>query len=66
VVGQQVQVVRVGVVLSEAGGWFGAADGTDLLETLPFEYSGGWVAVAPDLRDQLLAAALHVPDGPSA
>jgi myo-inositol-1(or 4)-monophosphatase len=44
-------------LLSEAGGWFGAADGTDLLEVLPFEYSGGWVAAPPNLRAQLLAVA---------
>jgi myo-inositol-1(or 4)-monophosphatase len=44
-------------LLSEAGGWFGAVDGTDLLEALPFEYSGGWVATPPNLRDQLLAVA---------
>jgi myo-inositol-1(or 4)-monophosphatase len=44
-------------LLSEAGGWFGAADGTDLLEALPFEYSGGWVAAPPNLRAQLLAVA---------
>ena len=42
-------------LLSEAGGWFGATDGTDLLQALPFEYSGGWVAAPPSLRDQLLA-----------
>ena len=41
-------------LLSEAGGWFGATDGTDLLEALPFEYSGGWIAVPASLRDQLL------------
>ncbi len=53
-------------VLSEAGGWFGAADGTDLLEALPFEYSGGWVAAPPSLRDQLLAVARRFCDRPSA
>lgn len=53
-------------LLSEAGGWFGAADGTDLLEALPLEYSGGWIAVAPSLRDQLLAVAQRYPDGPAA
>ena len=53
-------------LLSEAGGWFGAADGTDLLEALPFEYSGGWVAAPPSLRDQLLAVAQRYRDGPSA
>ena len=53
-------------LLSEAGGWFGAADGTDLLETLPFEYSGAWVAAPPNLRDQLLAVAQRYPDGPAA
>src|SRR5688572_18951250 len=41
-------------VLWEAGGWFGAMDGTDLLEALPFEYSGGWVAAPPNIRGQLL------------
>jgi myo-inositol-1(or 4)-monophosphatase len=44
-------------LLSEAGGWFGAADGTDLLEVLPFEYLGGWVAAPANLRAQLLAVA---------
>jgi myo-inositol-1(or 4)-monophosphatase len=53
-------------LLSEAGGWFGAADGTDLLEALPFEYSGAWIAVPPSLRDQLLAVAQRYPDGPAA
>ena len=48
-------------LLSEAGGWFGATDGTDLLEALPFEYSGGWVAAPPSLRDQLLAVAQRSP-----
>ena len=52
-------------LLSEAGGWFGATDGTDLLEALPFEYSGGWVAAPPSLRDQLLAVAQRHRDGPS-
>ena len=52
-------------LLSEAGGWFGAADGTDLLEALPFEYSGGWVATPPNLRDQVLALAQRVRDRPS-
>jgi fructose-1,6-bisphosphatase/inositol monophosphatase family enzyme len=52
-------------LLSEAGGWFGAADGTDLLEALPFEYSGGWVAAPPNLRNQLLALAQRLRDGPS-
>ena len=55
----------VAQILSEAGGWFGATDGTDLLEALPFEYSGGWVAAPPNLRDQLLALAQSVRDGPS-
>jgi myo-inositol-1(or 4)-monophosphatase len=50
-------------ILSAADGWFGATDGTDLLEALPFEYSGGWVAAPPNLRDQLLALAQR--DGPS-
>jgi myo-inositol-1(or 4)-monophosphatase len=53
-------------LLSEAGGWFGATDGTDLLAALPFEYSGGWVAAPPSLRDQLLAVAQRYRDGPSA
>jgi myo-inositol-1(or 4)-monophosphatase len=53
-------------LLLEAGGWFGAADGTDLLEALPFEYSDGWIAVPPSLRDQLLAVAQRYPDGPAA
>ena len=52
-------------LLSEAGGWFGAADGTDLLKALPFEYSGGWVAAPPNLRDQLVALAQRVRAGPS-
>jgi hypothetical protein len=42
-------------LLSEAGGWTGTTEGTNLLEALPFEYSGGWVAALPNLRDQLLA-----------
>jgi myo-inositol-1(or 4)-monophosphatase len=50
-------------LLSEAGGWFGATDGTDLLEALPFEYSGGWVAAPPNLRAQLLAVAERFGDG---
>jgi myo-inositol-1(or 4)-monophosphatase len=54
----------VAQLLSEAGGWFGAADGTDLLEALPFEYSGGWLAAPPNLRDQLLALAQRFRDGP--
>jgi hypothetical protein len=53
-------------LLLEAGGWFGAADGTDLLEALPFEYSDGWIAVPPSLRDQLLAVAQRYLDGPAA
>jgi myo-inositol-1(or 4)-monophosphatase len=53
-------------LLSAAGGWFGATDGTNLLEALPFEYSGGWVAAPPSLRDQLLAVARRYRDGPSA
>jgi myo-inositol-1(or 4)-monophosphatase len=48
-------------LLSEAGGWFGSADGTALLEALPFEYSGGWVAAPPDLREQLLAVGSALP-----
>jgi myo-inositol-1(or 4)-monophosphatase len=52
-------------LLSEAGGWFGTTDGTDLLDALPFEYSGGWVAAPPSLRDQLLAVAQLYRDGPS-
>lgn len=52
-------------LLSEAGGWFGAADGTDLLEALPFEYSGGWVAAPQNLREQLLAVAQRFRDGRS-
>ena len=55
----------VAQLLSEAGGWFGATDGTDLLEALPFEYSGGWVAAPPNLRDPLLALAQRVRDEPS-
>jgi myo-inositol-1(or 4)-monophosphatase len=51
--------------LWEAGGWFGAPDGTDLLEALPFEFSGGWVAAPPNLRDQLVALAQRFRDGPS-
>jgi myo-inositol-1(or 4)-monophosphatase len=53
-------------LLSEAGGWFGAVDGTDLLEALPFEYSGGWVAASPGLRSQLLAVGQRFRDWPSA
>jgi myo-inositol-1(or 4)-monophosphatase len=53
-------------LLSEAGGWFGATDGTDLLEALPFEYSDGWVAASPSLRDQLLAVAQRSQVGRSA
>jgi fructose-1,6-bisphosphatase/inositol monophosphatase family enzyme len=55
----------VAQLLSAAGGWFGATDGTDLLEALPFEYSGGWVATPPNLRDQVLALAQRVRDRPS-
>ena len=55
----------VAQILSEAGGWFGATDGTDLLEALPFEYSDGWVAAPPNLRDKVLALAQRVRDGPS-
>lgn len=55
----------VAQLLSEAGGWFGTSDGTDLLEALPFEYSGGWVAAPPNLRDRLLALAQRLRDGPS-
>jgi len=50
----------VAQLLSEAGGWFGAADGLDLLEALPFDYSDGWVAAPPSLRDQLLATIQRV------
>jgi myo-inositol-1(or 4)-monophosphatase len=50
-------------LLSEAGGWFGAADGTDLLEALPFQYSGGWVAAPPTLRAQVLAVTERFRDG---
>ncbi len=50
-------------LLSAAGGWFGATDGTDLLEALPFEYSGGWVVAPPNLRAQLLAVAERFRDG---
>jgi myo-inositol-1(or 4)-monophosphatase len=53
-------------LLSAAGGWFGATDGTDLLEARPFEYSDGWIAVPPSLRDQLLAVAQRYLDGPAA
>jgi myo-inositol-1(or 4)-monophosphatase len=53
-------------LLSEAGGWFGSTDGTDLLEALPFEYSDGWVAASPSLRDQLLAVAQRSQVGRSA
>jgi hypothetical protein len=56
---------RPAQLLSEAGGWFGATDWTDLLEALPFEFSGGWVAVPPSLRDQLVAVAQRFRDGPS-
>jgi fructose-1,6-bisphosphatase/inositol monophosphatase family enzyme len=52
-------------VLWEAGGWFGAPDGTDLLEDLPFEFSGGWLAAPPNLRDPLVALAQRFRDGPS-
>ena len=55
----------VAQILSEAGGRFGATDGTDLLEALPFEFSGGWVAAPPNLRDQLVALAQRFRDGPS-
>jgi myo-inositol-1(or 4)-monophosphatase len=54
-----------GQLLSEAGGWFGATDGSDLLEALPFEFSGGWVAAPPNLRDQLAALAQRFRDQPS-
>jgi myo-inositol-1(or 4)-monophosphatase len=52
-------------LLREAGGCFGAPDGTDLLEALPFEFSGGWVAAPPNLRDQLAALAQRYRDGSS-
>jgi myo-inositol-1(or 4)-monophosphatase len=55
----------VAQLLSEAGGWFGAADGTDLLEALPFEYSGGWIAAPPNLREHLVALAQRSRDGRS-
>ena len=51
----------VAQLLSEAGGWFGATDGRDLLRALPFEYSGGWLAAPPNLRDQLLAVGSALP-----
>jgi myo-inositol-1(or 4)-monophosphatase len=44
-------------LFTEAGGWFGAIDGTDLLRQRPFTYTGGWIAAPPALRDQLLAVA---------
>jgi fructose-1,6-bisphosphatase/inositol monophosphatase family enzyme len=56
----------VAQLLSEAGGWFGATDGTDLLAALPFEYSGGWVAAPPSLRDALLVVAQRLRGGLSA
>ncbi|HEY4277602.1 MAG TPA: inositol monophosphatase family protein [Conexibacter sp.] len=52
-------------LLAEAGGWSGTTEGTDLLEALPFTYSDGWVAAPPSLRDQLLAVAQRLRDGPS-
>jgi myo-inositol-1(or 4)-monophosphatase len=52
-------------LLVEAGGWFSASDGTDVLEALPFEYTGGWIAAPPSLRDQLLALAQRFRDGSS-
>jgi myo-inositol-1(or 4)-monophosphatase len=42
-------------LLARAGGWFGTTEGTDLLQTRPYDYSGGWIAAAPALRDELLA-----------
>jgi myo-inositol-1(or 4)-monophosphatase len=48
-------------LLSQAGGWFGATDGRDLLQALPFEYSGGWVAAPLNLRDQLVAVGSALP-----
>src|SRR3954462_14462618 len=51
-------------LLSEAGGWFGATNGTDLLEALPVDFSGGWVAAPPTLCDPLLALAQSSRDDP--
>ena len=53
------------LILAEAGGWFGSVDGTDLLQRQPFEYSDGWVASPPALRDQLLEVARRAPEPPS-
>jgi hypothetical protein len=50
-------------LLSAAGGWFGATDGTALFEALPFEYSCGWIVAPPNLRAQLLAVADRFRDG---
>jgi myo-inositol-1(or 4)-monophosphatase len=47
----------VGLLMREAGGWFGSTDGTDLYEQRPFTYSGGWVATPMRLREQLFTVA---------
>jgi fructose-1,6-bisphosphatase/inositol monophosphatase family enzyme len=50
------------LLLTEAGGWFGTTDGTDLLRNQPFLFADGWIASPPGLRDSLLAVARRVPD----
>jgi myo-inositol-1(or 4)-monophosphatase len=52
------------LVLAEAGGWFGSANGTNLLQRQPFVYSDGWVASPPALRDELLGVAQRAPEQP--
>jgi myo-inositol-1(or 4)-monophosphatase len=52
-------------LLWEAGGRFVAPDGADLLAALPFEFSGGWIAAPPNLRDQLVGLAQRFRDRPS-
>lgn len=51
-------------LLSEAGGWSGTADGTELVKALPFEYSDGWIAAPIRLREQLLAVGKRFRDEP--
>jgi myo-inositol-1(or 4)-monophosphatase len=53
-----------GLLLAEAGGWFGSTDGVDLLQRRPFAYTGGWVATPRGLRDQLLSVAQRLSELP--
>jgi myo-inositol-1(or 4)-monophosphatase len=53
----------VGLLMREAGGWFGSTDGADLYEQRPFMYSGGWMATPMRLRDQLLSVVDPIGSG---